>query len=103
MNDSISYFYHRDDDYNVTIAYKRVGNWSKVIYGAAFCHSNDRFNKALGRKIAHGRMDSNNYSFECGSKGGRFGIHETILNKLSDGYEHSPRQFFAQTTGGDNE
>ena len=103
MEDSISYFYHRDSKYDVTIAYKRVDNWSRVIYGAAFCHSNDCFNKTLGRKIAHGRMDSNNYSFECGGEGGRFGIHETILNKLSNDYEYSPRQFYAQTNGDDDE
>lgn len=37
------------------------------------------------------------------SKGGRFSGHETILNKLSNGYEHSLCQFFAQIVGGDNE
>lgn len=92
-SDSTSYFYHRNNGYDVTIAYKRVDDWCRVIYGASFCHPNDQFSKAIGRKIAEGRMSAYAYSLDCGPDVGRFGIHEKILDTLETEYDHSPSQF----------
>ena len=106
MPEETSYFYHRDDNYAITIAYKRVdndcttqGKWRcTVMYGASFCHPKDQFSKAVGRKIAEGRMNTRGRFL--GTMAGlseeaqtRFAIHDKILESLT--WEHyTPSQFF---------
>ena len=58
------FVHFRDCDYTsaVTVAYELSGSREdkqrEVIFGLAFCSRKDNFNKALGRKIAEGRLNS---------------------------------------------
>lgn len=107
MLEETSYFYHRDDKYAITIAYKRVdddptvqGEWRcTVVYGASFCHPKDQFSKSVGRKIAEGRMNTRGrflgmMPWPQSSDGStRFDVHDKILESLTWEY-YTPNQFF---------
>jgi hypothetical protein len=82
-----SYFYHRDGNYNVTFAYKRGDN--HVLFGAAFCNPKDQFSKAMGRKIAEGRLKSFADGIEIDPDSTRFQVHDMLVDALSK-YQSSP-------------
>lgn len=94
-NGSVSYFYHRTNRYNVTIAYQRRGD-NTVAYGASFCRPGDQFSKRRGREIALGRMHTHdNIISKPGSA--RWEVHESILLQLtrSDYVSYAPENFRA--------
>jgi len=89
-----SYFYLRNDQYNVTIAYTRNDN-STVSYGASFCRATDPFVKSMGRKIAEGRMVTNTF-FVYDPPSERWQLHESIIKSICKNRPaYSPRRFKA--------
>lgn len=98
-----SFFYHRTNDYNVTIAY--TNRWSSsdglVRFGAAFCNSSDQFSKRVGRGIAIDRMttiipgdlEARIGCVSVSETDPRWLIHEKILATLPL-EEYAPENFF---------
>jgi hypothetical protein len=97
--DFTCYFYHRDGNYDVTVAYTRDPDNGGVFYGAAFCGPEDQFNKRMGRAIARGRMDLMSEAADVEDFWGeapvaRWQVHEFILKSLSDhAYGYIPDNF----------
>ena len=95
------FFYHRNDNWNVTVAYSRNGN--SVSYGASFCRPEDQFEKRMGRKIASGRLALVHSADPCWADQSlisvdddamRWEVHEAILESLNRGdYGYIPRNF----------
>ena len=90
------FFYHRNDSWNVTIAYLRDGD--AVHYGASFCRPEDQFEKRMGRKIASGRLALSAGSVMAatfvGDKAMRWEVHEAILESLERrDYDYIPQNF----------
>ena len=88
MYREVSYFYHRDGNYNITFAYRRAAD--HVLFGAAFCSPKDQFSKSMGRKIAEGRMNAVGDGVEIGEEHTRFQIHDLLVGALRK-YHSSPR------------
>lgn len=82
QNKVTNYFYHRNNRYNVTIAYRRSDDGT-VEYGASFCRKNERFVKRIGREIAVGRMNTYVSCIEDAPTE-RWMLHEEILERLED-------------------
>ena len=80
-NNTTSYFYHRNSDFNVTIAYQRLDDGSAV-YGAAFCRKGDQFSKRIGRRIAEGRMRIYEPTVS-NAPTERWALHQQILDRLN--------------------
>lgn len=80
---STSYFYYRSSKWNITIAYRRSTDRSRVVYGAAFCRNTDRFDKRLGRQIAEGRMQERPEVILTSNESTRLNTHFAILTHLS--------------------
>ena len=100
MYQGISYFYHRDGSYDVTFAYRR--GHDTVWFGAAFCNPKDQFSKAMGRKIAEGRMETSyeainwlaqehlsSWCIDIDPESTRFQVHDMLVDALSS-YPSSP-------------
>lgn len=81
------YFYHSNNGYNLTVAYKRehadMNGDSNVVYGAAFCHPSDQFNKKIGRDIAEDRMNDGDSTIHMPYDSKRYQVHEAIIESLS--------------------
>ena len=102
-NGRVSFFYHRTNDYNVTIAYTTRYSTSEglVRFGAAFCNSSDQFSKKVGREIAIDRMttiipgdlDAMIGCVPVSQSDPRWLIHEKILATLPL-EEYAPENFF---------
>jgi len=93
---STSYFYLRNDEYNATIAYRRNENGT-VSYGVSFCRPTDPFVKAMGRKIAEGRMTNNTF-FVTDAPAERWNLHERIINSIRESRpSYAPRRFVARS------
>jgi len=84
----------------ITVAY-RAGEGNGMItimLGVAFCHSNDRFNRSLGREIAEGRMNAHPVTFQVEfdsqntSAYGRV-IAEAINSFVTDNYYALHQQY----------
>jgi hypothetical protein len=86
-----AYFYLRNGIYDVTFAYRR--SHDTVLFGAAFCNPKDQFSKTMGRKIAEGRMMTDQFfpqyciAIDPGST--RFQVHDMLVAALSS-YPPSP-------------
>lgn len=95
MNNDICFFYHRNNGYDVTIAYQRLGS-DAFRYGAAFCHPEDQFDKKMGRNIATGRMEFCSPIHTRGSNVARWQLHDRILESL-DAHEFGwvPENFWS--------
>ena len=95
MNENTCYFYHRDDRYNTTVAWRRNDDGS-VSYGAAFCRPSDPFVKSLGRKIAQGRLALCSLP-STAAPVTRRAVHEEILRNIEAGiYGYEPVCFKAE-------
>jgi hypothetical protein len=91
MNNT-SYFYLRNNEYNVTVAYRRNENGT-VSYGASFCRPTDSFVKSMGRKIAEGRMNSNTF-FVTDVPAERWNLHDRIISSIREARPcYVPRRF----------
>ena len=83
------FFYHRNDNYDVTVAYRRRDD-NSVAYGAAFCAPDDQFVKSRGRQIAIGRIAS---SLNVSDAQSRADVHEVILNHIRGFCDYAPNGF----------
>ncbi len=89
-----AYFYYRDEYISITVAYRRKRTRDHVLYGAAFCHPSDQFNKKMGRAIAEGRMYKPSHksygSLKTLSNDTRFAVHDLILTDIEKYYPYGP-------------
>lgn len=75
----------------LTIAYNINSEFKVVGWAAAKCHTNDNYNKKLGRMKASGRLLSNKYYNTCEE------MEETkFIQQTQEGYQ---REFSEQTNG----
>jgi|14_taG_2_1085336.scaffolds.fasta_scaffold04189_9 hypothetical protein len=98
MNDQTCYFYYREGNFNVTVAYYR--DTDDVLFGAAFCRKGDSFSKKRGKQIAEGRMNVTPAVVqlpEGPSKTPRRDVHTLILEELT-ACEYAPVRFSPNLT-----